>query len=180
MERRRGAPFLSRKKKNKIMNGFNRKRFGGVLAALAIMAAVVSVRADQGWQDFGCTNTVRSNTTVSVVAALNTSTNGIAVTEQDQVAVQLMGTGDAAGSSGTITLTFQRSVDGTNWETHPKFTFLATMTGTTQLIEYTNFPSTIIGPCKALRISSVQSGDTSANLTNFFVLLGKKNLKRAP
>jgi hypothetical protein len=145
------------------------------LLGITALIVVREARADQGIQDFAITNVVRSNTTVTVNLG-----SGLKISEQDQCGIMLMGQGDAAGSSGVLTLTFARSVDGTNWETHPKFTVLSAVNGTTAILEYTNLSSAVIGAAGWIKPVSVQSADTSANLTNVFLYLSKKNTKRAP
>jgi hypothetical protein len=144
------------------------------IGMLALMAMSPAAKADAGYQSFGCTNTVRSNTTVSVNLG-----SGIKIDNQDSAGLTITGTGDAAGSSGAVTITFARSYDGTNWETHPKFTAATAVNGTTFVLEYTNLPNTVVGSAIYIKPTSIVSADTGANFTNFDVGLTKKNTKRA-
>jgi hypothetical protein len=165
------------------MNKFKRKLFGLVmLAELAVACAAILfsaqyANADQSPQSFGCTNVLRSNTVITASSFLGSP---ILITEQDLAMIQIMGQGDAAGSGGTITVTLARSVDGTNYETHPLITCTTVVNGNTAVVEPTNLVNTVIGAARSIAIVKLQSGDTSANFTNFAVILGKKNTKRAP
>ena len=139
------------------------------MAALAMPAM-----AEQGYTSFGCTNTVRSNMTVTVNLG-----NGLKIDNQDNAGIMVRAQGDAAGT-GTITVTWARSHDNSNFETTPRFTTLLALNGNTAVLFYTNWSTAVVGAAGYIKPVSIANADTGANATNFTIWLVKKTVKPAP
>jgi hypothetical protein len=149
------------------------KRIG--LMTIAMLAALaMPALADVGVIDMGVTNKFTANYTTTANMG-----NSVKLTKNDTVGVQVAVQGDAAGT-GAITATFARSLDGTTWETAPRFTMACALNGTTAVVQYTNFPNTIIGPVGYIKLISVQNADATANATNASIKIITKTLKPSP
>jgi hypothetical protein len=79
-----------------------------------------------------------------------------------------------------ITITFARSVDGTTWETTPRFTWATALNGTTAVVTYTNLNSSLIGAAGYLKVISIQNASATVLGTNASLTVIKKTLKPSP
>jgi len=160
-----------------------KKRYGiGSLilaSALALLAAslAIPVKADIGSPtSFGCTNAVSSNATFT--SAVNVGTS-IKIAQQDNVAVCVAFQGTGSDTSD-ITYTFARSVDDSNWETVPKFTWIVPLNNTTAVVAITNLGTATIGAAGYLKVLSIQNAATGVSATNHSVKILKKTIKASP
>ena len=108
------------------------------MAAIAMVATVAM--ADVGITDLTVTNTV----TASFLTTGNVSSNSAYLSKVERAGIELQCQGSAAGT-GAITLTLQRSLDGSVWETTPLLTWATALNGTTALVAYTNLTADILG-----------------------------------
>ena len=122
------------------------------------------------------TNKIAPGTTLTAAGVLG---NGVRISKTDAAALELKMQGDAAETLG-VTFTFARSADGTTYETTPRFTWVATLNGTTAVVAYTNLSNAVIGPAAYLKCVSIVSAATNANATNVTLRVLTKTLKPSP
>lgn len=144
-----------------------------MVAALALLAFTPPAHADTGVE------TVISSATFTNAATRTTGFTDVEITKQDNVGVVLSFQGAGTNDVANLTVTFARSVDGTNFETTPRFTWPVTLNATTAVVAYTNLTSSTIGAARWLRVISVQNaGDNNA--TNAAIYVIKKTIKASP
>ena len=151
-----------------------KKVFKSLLVAAIAMVATVAL-ADVGITDLVVTNKV----TASNLTTANVSGNSAYLSKSDRAGIELQCQGNAVGT-GAITLTLQRSLDGTVWETTPTLTWATALNGTTALVAYTNLTADILGSAAYLRIYSISNGNATADATNVVVRVIRKTLKPSP
>jgi hypothetical protein len=145
--------------------------------ALALCLFTPPAHADpSGPTDFGITNSIAAATTNTSAQTIG---NALPVSKFDSVGLVFNAQGSASGSSN-ITITFARSLDGTNYETTPQLTWTVAANGTTQVIAYTNLSNTYLGPAAYLKVVSIANANATANMTNASLTLGTKSIKPSP
>lgn len=145
------------------------------LIRISLLAAIVGL-ATPAFADFGTTDLgINSRITNNATFTSNTG-SPVKLANHDNVGFAFRFQGDQAGT-GAITLTFARSVDGTNWETTPRFTWSVALNGNTAVVAYTNFPSAVIGAAGYLKVAQIANADANATATNASLTLIRKSLK---
>jgi hypothetical protein len=144
------------------------------LVALVMAVAMLPAMADVGTENVGITNSIVNNATTSANVG-----RAIKIDKQDNVGLLFKFQGTAAGTDA-ITITFARSVDGTTWETTPRFTWATALNGTTAVVTYTNLNSSLIGAAGYLKVISIQNASATVLGTNASLTVIKKTLKPSP
>ena len=147
-----------------------------ILGIIGLAAAIIAVpaKAEVGTIDFGITNSIQKNSTITANLG-----NAVAVTGQDKAGLMLKFAGSVAGT-GLVTVTIARSPNNVDWETTPQFTFIAAGTGTTPVVAYTNLDSSTIGSAGYLKVVSIVNADANLIGTNASLTLVKKTIKASP
>jgi hypothetical protein len=144
-----------------------------LLIIIAIIAMITPVKA-QGlngafiqtrWKYF--TNAAGTGPYASVIVTNATAPTinspAVALYRGRGLAIMPTFIGTNAGTANVI-LAFNVSADGTNWSTTTPFSYTLPMNGTTAVIGYTNFPSTLLDNVAYLRLAYISNAHT-ANIT---------------
>lgn len=143
-----------------------------LLIAAALLAPVVPAFADVAVEAMLSAGTVTNETTRT------TGFTAVEIPKVNNVGLALRFTG-AGAATDNLTLTFARSVDGSNYETTPRFTWRVALNGTTAVVGYTNLVESTIGAARYLKLVSIQNEGTN-NATNVYVEVIKKTIKASP
>jgi hypothetical protein len=150
-----------------------RKIIGIIGLSAALVAA--SAMAEVGTISFGIGTRITNNVTMTAAGAIGAAVD---IRGQDNCGLMLKMAGSEAGT-GAVTVTLARSPDNVNWETTPRFTFIAALNGTTAVVAYTNLPAATIGAAGYLKVISIANADANATGTNASLTLVKKTIKAA-
>lgn len=150
-----------------------KKLFAITLAAFAILfAAPPPALADTAVEAMLSAGTLTNS------ATRTSGFTDIEIPKVNNVGLVLRFTG-AGAATDNLTLTFARSVDGSNFETAPRFTWKVALNGTTAVVGYTNLVESTIGAARYLRLVSAQNEGTN-NATNVYIEVIKKTIKASP
>ena len=106
--------------------------------------------------------------TLTNAQTVTVNSNPIYVRKNQGVAITpLQVSGDAA--NGAVTYTFDVSIDGTNYTTLTPFTYAPAHNGTTLVVGYTNWSSTILNNVRFMKLRSIANAHTnSIYVTNVY------------
>lgn len=142
------------------------------LIAIALMATALTAAAQVSTIDFLSSGTIYSNVSKA------TGFTDVKIDKHKEVGLQFKFQGDRA-TTGTMTFTLARSMDGTTFETTPRMIYAVAANGNTVVTLCTNLTSTWVGPYKYIRMVSVANADANAalNFTNlqFSAVIKKGN-----
>lgn len=137
-----------------------------IAAALLLVAVVLLTPSSQAQSAFPSSGVDRGSWTTNAVLTL---TNAQTVTynsaalyvrkNQGLAIMPWIASSDAA--NGAVTFTFDVSADGTNYTTSTPFTYAPTLNGTTSVIGYTNWSSTILNNVRYIRLRSIANAHTN-------------------
>lgn len=137
------------------------------LATIAL--AVLALTADA--------QTPMATVTNLVIPSPLVLTNAQSITNNSTAIALFRGRGIAFGASctstdncaGTVTLTFQQSIDGTFWSTTPNPTLVLTPGNTASTIVVTNFPESVLGNVAYVRLfKTVNTHTNSLTVSNLY------------
>lgn len=109
-------------------------------------------------------------TSIAAASSYTTVSNEIDVGDAEIIAVQVKGTGAAAGNADLVTAKFTVSIDGTNFDTVIYQTASVQMSGT---VEQRATTLINVSGVKKIRVESVENEDSTNAVSNVNVYLGK-------
>lgn len=109
-------------------------------------------------------------TSIAAASSYTTTSQEIDVGDVEIIAVQVKGTGAAAGNASLVTAKFTVSVDGVNFDTVIYQTASVQMSGTTEQRATTLIN---VSGVKKIRVESVENEDATNAVSNVNVYLGK-------
>jgi hypothetical protein len=135
---------------------------------LAIILAVTALAVGVQAQQYSATEVYTSSTNSIGTNATVTNNVTITATKSSDVGLAITARG-ASGATNTVTASFSRSLDGTNWATF--ITLPVTMSGTNLVTAVTNVS---VGAVGFLRLNTVANADVAATATNVSVRVSRK------
>lgn len=136
------------------------------LAAVLLPASVMGQARINVPQSLGIANTV-----LAATASNYTSGNVMQVGGQNTVAIQVKANSDATNVlSGGLVLIFQKSVDGSTYETSTNTIFGTTQNGTNTL---TTIYTLSTSNCAWIKLTTISNLNATANITNLSIKYGQ-------
>jgi hypothetical protein len=144
------------------------------LLAAALLGAVSAGAQVTPTTIFSLTNLPAWYTTNAATALFQPGTiptnNVISLRQGQGMAVAVSFAGTNASATGAFVINWAVSLDGTNYQTANFLSFNNTVTGTTGVVGYTNFPSTVLNNALYITPASIQNtctpGSAGVTLTN--------------
>jgi len=107
---------------------------------------------------------VTGGATSNLFAAGTIPTNNVFSVRKDRgVSMFMQFAGTNAATTGTFSGVLAVTPDGTNWTTTSGLKQVATATGNTGVVEYTNFPPSIFNNCKKFTLGQLINGNNATN-----------------
>jgi len=148
------------------------KRIDFTFRLIATLFAVACLPAGAQFYQLS-TNLAQTNYVAASSTQTSTVTNTLDVRRYRTIAVAAAWSGSTT-ATGAVTLSYQGSLDGTNWDVSPRWYLVGTNLGTNRVLATTNLAvldASYLRPCQVVNGSS-------ANLTNLSVLVLLKDSPR--